>query len=485
MRYLAILFVFLVAGCAVNPVSKKSEFVLMSESQELQLGRKMAEKFGKELQLLPASDPLVRYVDRVVQKLAAHSDRPELIYRFHVIDEDTLNAFALPGGYIYIYRGLLNHLNDESELAAVLGHEIGHVTARHAVQRYTKVQSYQLGKMIASVLLPIPQGVGNLTDMLALAVVQGFGREDELQSDELSIRYLQASGYDPRATVRLLETLKRVERLQQDEKKDAGEKVEVYHGAFASHPETEKRIRDAVAKLETGGARIPALNSAGHTAMLRHLEGQPYAGSARDGAVLGQRFIHPEMGLALHFPDGWVIRNGKQALTARVRKKRVYFRLTLREMAKRMTAQELLRKLLPARRIRGPMRHGQRDDWQWARVQADVSQPHVSKARVDLSVWLHGGKALLLALWAPRDEVAAWQSQFDTIVASLHRYSRAKDGTVPKIVLHTWRADDSWKQIARRDGMVLGPFTARRLAVLNGMDARDHPEAGRLVKLVR
>ena len=478
------LVAWLATGCAVNPVSKHQEFVLMSEQQELQLGQKMAAKFAGELPLLPDRDPLVQYVNEVGQKIAAHCDRPELIYRFHVVDDDTINAFALPGGYIYVHRGLINYFNDESELAAVLGHEIGHVTARHAVQRYTQVQSYQLGMAVASIFLPMPPGTGNLTDMLAAAVVQGFSRKDELQADELSVRYLRASGYDPEATVRLLETLKRVEQLNIAEKKRAGDKAEVYHGAFASHPETEKRIRQAAAKLD-GGARIAAIDRASHLVMLRHLEGRPYAGSEADGAVLGQRFIHPQMGLALRFPDGWAIHNGKQALTARVRKQKVYFRLSLKQLAKHTTAVELLKRMVPARRIRGAVRHGKRGKWRWARLQADVSQPHVSEARADISVWLHGGQALVMVLWAPRNDVARWQPQFDTIVASLHGYNRARDGAVPRIALHKWRRGDSWQRLAAASGMVLGPLTARHLAILNGMDADRTPPVGTTIKLVR
>jgi len=485
MRYAVLIIMALIAsGCAVNPVSKHHEFVLMSEQQELKLGQQMAAKFAKELTLLPDSDPLVQFVDRVGQRVASHADRPELIFRFHVIDDDTINAFALPGGYIYVYRGLLNYFNDESELAAVLGHEIGHVTARHAVQRYTKVQSYQVGMAVASIFLPMPAGVGNLTDMLAMAVVQGFGRQDELQADELSIKYLRAAGYDSQATVRLLETLKRVEKINLAEKRDAGDKAEVYHGAFSSHPETEKRIRQAAA-IQDGAVRIVALNSSEHLTMLHHLVGQPYAGSDQDGAVLGQRFVHPEMGLAMRFPQDWVIHNGKQALTARVRKQKVYFQMSLKQLSKRTTAEALLRSLVPERRIRGAVRHGKRGKWRWARLQADMSQPKVSEARVDLSVWIVGGKALVMALWAPRSEVARWQSQFDTIVASLHGYSHKRDGTVPHIVLRSWQRGDGWHKLAADSDSLLGAFTAQRLAALNGMDMGKFPAVGHLIKIVQ
>ncbi|MBL4775398.1 MAG: M48 family metalloprotease, partial [Mariprofundus sp.] len=123
------LLLFGLAACATNPATKNSDFVMMSENDELELGQRAAAEVNKNIILLDEKDPLVRYVDRVGQKMAAIADRPELFYRFHVVDDVTVNAFALPGGYIYMHRGLLNHMNSEAELAAVLGHEIGHVTA--------------------------------------------------------------------------------------------------------------------------------------------------------------------------------------------------------------------------------------------------------------------------------------------------------------------------------------------------------------------
>ena len=128
--------VLFVSGCATNPVSKRSEFVLMSEEQELALGRQMHAEVLKEYR--DYKDPkLQQYVQRIGEQVAANSDRPQLIYRFTVLDSPEVNAFALPGGYIYVTRGIMAYMNSEAELAAVIGHEIGHVTARHAVRQYT------------------------------------------------------------------------------------------------------------------------------------------------------------------------------------------------------------------------------------------------------------------------------------------------------------------------------------------------------------
>jgi len=182
------LCLILLASCATNPVSKQKEVVMMSEAQELELGQKAAAEVAAEMTLMPENDPLVLYVNKVGQRVAAVSDRPELFYRFHVVDDTTINAFALPGGYIYIYRGLLIHMNSEAELAAVLAHEVGHVTARHAVQQYTKAKLYQIGAMAASIFVPGVSQMGQISDLIANAVISGYGRQAELQADELSIR---------------------------------------------------------------------------------------------------------------------------------------------------------------------------------------------------------------------------------------------------------------------------------------------------------
>jgi len=471
----------LLPGCATNPVSGREEFVLMSEEQELQLGQRAAAEVARQMPLLKASDPLVRYVDEVGQKLAAVSDRPGLFYRFHVVDDPTINAFALPGGYIYVARGLLNHLNSEAELAAVLGHEIGHVTARHAVQRYTQAQAYNLGMAVASIFLPIPQAAGQLSDLLALAVIQGYGREAELQSDELSLKYLARAGYDPRATIGILEMLKRTEEIAVLEKKEAGEKVEQYHGAFASHPETEKRIREAVAKavaMQHNGGIVR------HEAMLRHVEGYPYGDSPEQGAVVGNRFIHPDLGIQLAFPENWRITNTPQALMARVRKQDVYFQLQLKELVKRQSAAEVLASMFPKRHFQ-LIGSDHRRGFDHAIAMVTMSAPHVSHARIMAHAFRRGPRVFLLLMWSHRDAFETWRGDFRAIANSFRPYDTARDGDVPRIALHIWKRTDSWRRLAGKSGNMLGPFTAEKIAALNGMGIKERPKTGLLIKTVR
>ncbi len=476
-----LLLLMMLGGCATNPVSKSSEFVLMSEEQELQLGQQAAAEVAKSMPLLPESDPLARYVDRVGQKLAAVCDRPELFYRFHVVDDATINAFALPGGYIYIYRGLLTHLNSEAELAAVLGHEIGHVTARHAVKRYTQAQAYQLGMVLTSIFVPIPEAAGQLSDLLATAIIQGYGRAAESQSDELALKYLTRAGYDPRAVIGILKTLKRLDDIDTRERTDAGEKVEKYHGAFASHPETEKRIRDAVALAAREQSGQGLVN---RQAMIAALDGYPYGDSPEQGAVVGHRFLHPKLGIQLEFPENWVISNSPAALNARIRKQKAFFQMQLKELRKRQSPAEVLEKLFPARK-RGPITTGRQAGMAFARTLVRLSAPHVSQARIDARVFLKGARAYILLMWAPRDRFADFQRDFDAIASSFRPYDPERDGDVPRIALHVWTKQDSWQRLAKASHMILGRFTAERIAALNGMDIDEQPSPGTVIKTVR
>jgi len=471
----------LLAGCAVNPVTKQKDFVLMSEQQELALGAEAAKLVARQMPLLAEDDPLVRYVNKVGSKVAAVSDRPRLFYRFHVVDDATINAFALPGGYIYVNRGLLVHFNSEAELAAVLGHEIGHVTARHAVQRHSKAQAYQLGVAIASIFAPgAAQAASKVSDMVAMAVIQGYGREAELQSDELSLKYLQAAGYDARATIALLESIQRLDGIKDMEKQDAGEAVQHYHGAFASHPDTRSRIEVAVARAV---AMQKGVGHVGSQAMLAKVEGYAYGDSPDQGAVIGRRFIHPKLGIQLAFPQAWVIKNSAQALTARKRKEEVHFQLASAELQKRESAAEVLGQLFPDSRLVNVVQ-GRRNGFTYARTELNISVNNIKQARLFANVILDGSRAYVIYMWTHANAYARHRPDFIAIADSFRRFTD-KQIDVPRISLHVWKRSDSWRGLAGKNGNLLGRFTAERLAALNGMDMRQQPKAGDIAKLVR
>ena len=307
----ALLFLTL-TGCAQNPVSGDQDFVLLGVDSEISIGRtnhpKIIEQYGRyDDELLQA------YVQSVGDKLALVSHRPELVYRFTVLDSPVINAFALPGGYIYITRGLMAYLNSEAELAAVLGHEIGHVTARHGVRQQSASQAANLGYTLGSILFPELRGAPsqNLFNILGGALLGGYGREHELESDGLGAEYLARAGYEPKAMIDVIRVLKNQEIFAAEARKQ-GREAKGYHGLFASHPDNDTRLHEVVAGADKyAGAQTTKI---GRSEYLTHIDGLIFGDSEAQGIRSGSHFYHLAMNFVVEFPADWQVNNNPDSL---------------------------------------------------------------------------------------------------------------------------------------------------------------------------
>lgn len=313
-------FIVLLAGalataCATNPVSGREELVLASEQSEVATGSKAHQEVIDHFGYYD-KPPLQAYVDRIGQQLATNSDRPNLEYHFTVLDSPEVNAFALPGGYIYITRGMLAYLNSEAELAAVLGHEIGHVTARHAVRQQTASTVANLGYLLGSILLPDLRGQGaqQVFNTVGGAVLSGYGREHELEADRLGADYLARTGYDPQAVIEVLSVLKDQEDFEVQLAKQQGRPARTYHGLFATHPDNDTRLQQVVAQAEglkgNGNVRV------NREEFINMLDGLTFGDSEQQGVRRGNDFYHKELGFALSFPKGWTVDNQPDQIVA-------------------------------------------------------------------------------------------------------------------------------------------------------------------------
>ena len=244
----AVLTALSLAACATNPVTGQREYNLMSEAQEAQLGQEMDPQVRAEMGLYPDSG-LQEYVQGVGMRLAKASERPDLPWRFAVVDVPAVNAFALPGGYIYITRGLLAHLDNEAELAGVLGHEIGHVTARHAARAYTRQTSVGIGAAATSVFFPeaAPYAAAAQTGLGVLFLK--YHRSQEVQSDSLGARYAAKEGWQPAGMEGVLETLGRIS-VSADRRG--------VPNWLATHPQPADRVAKVSADVEALAATRPA-----------------------------------------------------------------------------------------------------------------------------------------------------------------------------------------------------------------------------------
>ena len=341
--FLSCVLVTATAGCAVNPVTGQQEFVLMSEQQELAVGRQASQQVLRQYRVYP-DQQLQAYVTSVGQRLAEISHRGDLVYRFTLLDSTEINAFALPGGYVYITRGLLAYLNSEAELAAVLGHEIGHVTARHSVRQQTSAQAAGIGAGILSILLPelSNAGLGQTVNVLGTALLRGYGREHELEADRLGADYLTQSGYDPEAMLAVIRTLKEHEIFDQRLARQEGRPARAYHGVFSTHPDNDTRLREII---DYARAQDTAADAVYRDRFLDEIDGLIFGPNPADGVLIGGNFYHPDLGFAVRFPTGWEVVNQPDQLVAVNPQRTAQVRVIVRPAEPGMTAHDLLTQL--------------------------------------------------------------------------------------------------------------------------------------------
>jgi predicted Zn-dependent protease len=294
----------LVAGCATNPVTGRPDVVTMSAAQEIEIGRKMhpqiLQQYGRY-----SDEELQAYVSDIGRRIVAISQRPDLEFTFTVLDSEDVNAFALPG-YVYITRGIMAYLNNEAELVAVLGHEVGHVTARHAVRQQTGATAAGVGATLIGILTGSGD-LANLANMAGTALVRGYGRDMELEADSIGAEYLERLGYPPDAMIDVVRLLKNQELLEVQIARQEGREPRVYHGVFSTHPDNDARLKEVVAAA--GKAGDGTVRPDGRDAYLRRIDGLPLGPSREQGVVRGSRFYHGSLGVTVAFPSGWAVQN--------------------------------------------------------------------------------------------------------------------------------------------------------------------------------
>ncbi len=297
------------SSCAVNPVTGKQDLVLLTENDEIALGRKTNQEVLKQYTVYE-NQALQNYVQNVGTKVARQSHRNNLVYRFTVLDSKEVNAFALPGGYIYITRGLMAYLRSEAELAAVLGHEVGHVTARHSVRQYSANQLTSFGIALTSIFVPgMTQASSQLAQMFGAVLLRGYGREHELEADRLGAEYLARTGYNPKAMLDVIAVLKNQEVFEREVAQSEGREPRIYHGVFSTHPDSDTRLQEVVETAQTLSEETASANYVGFEEYMSYMDNLIYGDSPREGILRGRRFFHKDLGFSMSFPKKWNVTN--------------------------------------------------------------------------------------------------------------------------------------------------------------------------------
>lgn len=290
----------LAGACAVNPATGERELSLVSRDQEIAMGRQADPDIVAQMGLYPDS-AVQRYVRELGLALAARSERPDLPWTFRVLDDPTVNAFALPGGFIYVTRGILVHLESEAQLAGVLGHEIGHVTARHGANRMSRAQLAQLGMGLGMVFSEEFRRFGGLVEQSLGLLFLKFGREDEHQADELGLRYMTRLGYDPAEMASVMRMLDQNSALYAQ-----GGRVPEW---LSTHPDPGNRV-ERIRGIVADTPEYASATTVEREALLARLDGVTYGDDPRAGFVRDGVFHHPDLAFRLTPPAGWQVMNG-------------------------------------------------------------------------------------------------------------------------------------------------------------------------------
>ena len=295
-----VLMLLLLHSCAKNPVTGKRDFMLMSEGQEVAMGQQSDPEIKAYMGVY--EDPtLQRFINEKGQQMAAISHRKNLKYQFKIVDSPVVNAFAVPGGYVYFTRGIMAHFNNEAEFAGVLGHEIGHITARHSAKQYSNAMLAQLGLVAGSVISPTFAQYADVASQGLQLLFLKFGRDAESQSDKLGVEYSTKIGYDAQEMSEFFSTLDRLRKVQ------GGEEIPTF---LSTHPDPADRERKVAKYADDWKKKVDKSTlKVGRDNYLRMIDGLVYGEDPKQGFVENNMFYHPVMKFQFPIPALWKVNN--------------------------------------------------------------------------------------------------------------------------------------------------------------------------------
>jgi len=469
MRLLALLLVAgTLAGCARNPATGKNELMLVSESQEIQMGQQYDSQVVATIGLYP--DPALQsYIQDIGAKLATTSERPNLPWTFRVVDDPAVNAFAIPGGHVYVTRGILAHMTSEAELATVMGHEIGHVTARHTAHAISREEVANLGLAIGSIASSqVAKYAGVASQALSVLFLK-FSRDNENQADQLGVRYSSRANYDSRQMVSVMQMLDKIQS-------QSGGRLPEW---LATHPNPGNRVEHITAVIsqmhtDFSGA---AVNRDGYQ---RRLDGMIFGMNPREGFFKGSEFYHPDLRFHVSFPSGWQTMNGKQAVAAQSPRQDAIIELTL---AQGSSADQAARSFLSEQGIQAGTLTRANINGLTASAAPFAAQTQSGTVRGNAVFVQYGNNVYRLLAYSPD---AQWGNYQAVAQRSLSSFGPVSDPAILNVQpqhlsLFTLDRRTTIAELAHQRP---SPVSAATLALINQVDDNTPLQPGRIVKWV-
>jgi predicted Zn-dependent protease len=465
------------SSCQVAPGTGRESFNLYSADEEREMGRKAHPQILKEFGGAYDDAGLQAYVAGLGGRLARGTEAPGEGYRFTVLNSDIVNAMALPGGYVYITRGLLGLCGNEAELAGVIGHEIGHITARHSSQRQSRAVAANLGLAILGAVVGTP-GVADVAGMGASYWLSAYSQENEFEADSLGVRYMSRGGWHAEAMATMLGRLREHSRLEATMAGRSPDSVDEHH-FMATHPRTVDRVQAAI-KASLGAPPQGAWNPEPY---LDRLDGMIWGDDPAQGVIRGTRFLHPTLGFRFDVPAGFRLVNGDQAVIARDKHgaaivfdggtargggdmlgyiERVWMPKAQLGNAERFTVDGLPAATATTR----------------ARTRQGTMDVRLAAIRFD------DATVYRFAFLSPPNRTGALAAPFRDTGLSFRRLSQAERAAIRPLAVKvvTVKAGETAESLAAR--MALDEYRVEQFRLINGLGAGENPRTGSRVKLV-
>ncbi|NOY79280.1 MAG: M48 family metalloprotease [Calditrichaeota bacterium] len=469
--FLLISFAWIVS-CAVNPVTGKKELMLMSESQEIQLGKQSDQSVIQTYGLY--KDPkLETYIESLGQKLARLSDRPKLAFHFRLLDSPVVNAFAIPGGYVYITRGILAYLNNEAELAGVLGHEIGHIAARHSAKQYSQSQLVQLGFGLAYTFSEEFRKYAGLTNLGVNMLFLKFSRDNERQADQLGVKYSSEAGYNALEMADFFKTLDRMQPSGQQALPDW----------FTTHPNPKERIQNVRKLARQWQAKLGKKHWIIHrNAYLQRLNGLVFGDDPRQGFVEDGIFYHPAMRFYFPVPAGWKLVNTHAQVQMVSPKKDAVILFTL---AKGQTPQQAADAFIKESKGSVLSSDPMRLQGYPAHRVIETIETDTGKLKI-MSLFIKKGTHIFVFHSYTQDDLfPGYRKTFQATMFKFNRMTNPRRIQIKpnRIYIRKVARTSSLEQALKAFGV--SGKDREKLALLNGMKLTDTVQAGTLLKIVK
>lgn len=409
---------------------------------------------------------LQAYVESVARPLAAVSERPALPWTFRVVDDAQVNAFALPGGYVYVTRGILAHMNSEAELAGVLGHEIGHVTARHSASAQSKQMLGMVGLGVGMVLSPtLRRGGGALSQAFGLVFLK-FGRDQESQADRLGLRYIVRKDYKPEEMLDVFRMLDGVSNAA------GGDRLPNW---LSTHPAPPNRLADMTKLIQdqhATGTRV------GRAEFIRHLDGLTFGENPREGFFRDQVFYHPDMAFEMTFPQGWATRNEKQGVSSAPSSKDAILNLALAKGDPTAAAAEFAKQEGVQA---GSIERGDVNGLPAVSLQFQIQDPQGSPLQGMVTFVRHGTHTFQLLGYTTDARYGTYKPAIAAWIRSFERLTDRRILAVQpmRLRIETLRSPATITALSREWNSPVKPET---LALINAVSLTESIPAGTLVK---